>query len=210
MRVSNESRADRARIVNVYVVRHAQPERSTGLAYAVSPGPGLSACGRAQAASVARVIAARSAGARELTRVVASPFARARETADIIAGACGLEVETCQALVEQGPGEPWSDVERRVRAWWRGASMRAAGLVVVGHGATTNALLFTLGGKLDLTRMDADQNRTPQAGAWCIGVERRTGRTCRGELIWTPEDGTAEAFRQPGLKSTPLASPPRS
>jgi broad specificity phosphatase PhoE len=57
--------------------------------------PGLTAEGRHQAARLADLLAR-----EEPVAVLTSPLLRARETAEVIAGACGLEAEADERLVE--------------------------------------------------------------------------------------------------------------
>jgi phosphohistidine phosphatase len=74
-----------------YLVRHAEAEKSGGVADAarrLTPG------GRARFAAHAAALAP---GLR-LTRVLSSPLARARETAELLAAAAGVPVEILEAL----------------------------------------------------------------------------------------------------------------
>ncbi len=104
------------RPTRVLFVRHGTTPTTGAVLPGRAPGLHLADEGRAQAAAVARRIAATGT----VTAVYASPMERTRETAAPIARACGLRVHRHRGLVECDFGE-WTGRRladlRRLAAW---------------------------------------------------------------------------------------------
>ena len=82
----------------LYLIRHAMPDRSTGVPYNIMPGPPLTPIGQQEAVQTAFWL-----GGRSIERLFASPFDRARATAEAIAAQLGLAIDFTEALREGGP-----------------------------------------------------------------------------------------------------------
>src|SRR5262245_56286982 len=93
----------------IYLIRHAQPDRTKNIPYNTVPGPSLTPAAREEAAEAARWLAGRG-----IEYLFASPFARTVETADTLADQLGLPVTYVEALREAGPGETQERVRARV------------------------------------------------------------------------------------------------
>jgi broad specificity phosphatase PhoE len=102
----------------IYLVQHGEKDRDIG-------DPGLTECGRVQAAQVAERLS--QVG---LARVLSSPFRRARETAQIVARAAGivagrdLTVAVDVRLRERMNWEPGRAVEEFMAQWQRSTDDR--------------------------------------------------------------------------------------
>ena len=64
----------------LYLIRHAAPDRSTGVPYHTMPGPPLTPIGQQEAVQTAYWL-----DGRGIERLLASPFHRTRATAEAIA-----------------------------------------------------------------------------------------------------------------------------
>lgn len=89
----------------LHLVRHGEVHNPDHVVYADLDGFGLSATGRAQAASAARRLAA-----EPIDVIVSSPLQRARETAAPIAAALGRQVTEDARLLEWHLGRRWAGV----------------------------------------------------------------------------------------------------
>jgi 2,3-bisphosphoglycerate-dependent phosphoglycerate mutase len=165
----------------IYLVRHAAPDRTTGVPYNIEPGPPLTALGQLEARQVAAWLAARG-----IERIIASPFARTAATADAIAEALELDVDYVAALREGGPGESLEQVQARIAELYAQLDDSALGVVaLVTHGACVRGLLFhTTAGKINLAGHFYDHgNHAPTAGVW---HGQRTEAGWRWELAFRP------------------------
>ncbi len=164
-----------------YLIRHAAPEKGTGIRYDVPPGPPLSPEGREEAQRAAAFLAA-----REVQRLFSSPLVRARDTAGIIGHALRLQPILDERLAEQRSDETFEVVIARVRAFWEEHIAEDGGpLALVTHGSPIRALLTVLGdGRLDWSRYQfADNNIVPTAGIWQV---ERVADGWKLELIFVP------------------------
>src|SRR5262245_27912710 len=93
----------------LYLIRHAAPDRTTAMLYNVLPGPPLTPEGEREAAQTARWLAGRG-----LQHLLTSPFARARATAEAAAAEAGLPLTFVDALREGSPGESADQIRARV------------------------------------------------------------------------------------------------
>jgi len=165
----------------LYLIRHAAPDRSTGVPYNIMPGPPLTALGQQEAVQTAYWI-----GGRGIERLFASPFDRTRATAEALAAQLGIEITFTEALREGGPGETMAQIGERMAellAQLDDSPLRNAALVT--HGAPIRALLLhTTGDRIDLKPHAYDSgNCAPTAGVW----HGRRGDNCwKWELAFRP------------------------
>jgi broad specificity phosphatase PhoE len=148
----------------LYLVRHATPDRSIVMPYNVLPGPPLTPAGQQEAEQTARWLAD-----RHVEHLLASTFARARATAEALSDAVGLPVTFVDALREGGPGENMEQIRARVAellAQIEDSPLQRVALV--SHGACIRALLqHTTDNRIDLAGHIYDNgNCTPAAGVW--------------------------------------------
>ena len=160
----------------LYLIRHAAPDRSTGVPYHTMPGPPLTPIGQQEAVQTAYWL-----GGRGIERLLASPFDRTRATAEAIAAQLGLEITFAEALREGAPGETMERISARTAELLTqldDSPLRSAALV--SHGAPIRALLLhTTGDRIDLKSHTYDfGNCAPTAGVW-------HGR--RGDNCWVWE-----------------------
>lgn len=168
-------------LAELYLIRHAAPNRDLKLPYNILPGPPLTPVGEQEAAQTARWLVGHN-----IEHLLASPFARARATAEAVAEALELPLMIVDALREGGPGETNEQIRARVAellAQIDDSPLRCVGLV--SHGAPIRALLLhTTDGRIDLSRHVYDYgNNTPTAGVW-HGVRGEAG--WRWELVFRP------------------------
>ncbi|HJZ47006.1 MAG TPA: histidine phosphatase family protein [Roseiflexaceae bacterium] len=165
----------------LYLIRHATPDRTTGVPYNIMPGPPLAPIGQQEAVQTAYWLAGRG-----VERLLASPFDRTRATAETIAGQLGLEITFAEALREGGPGETMEQIRARMAellAQLDDSPLHNAALIT--HGAPIRALLLhTTGDRIDLKPHAYDNgNCTPTAGVW----HGRRGDNCwKWELAFRP------------------------
>jgi 2,3-bisphosphoglycerate-dependent phosphoglycerate mutase len=166
----------------LYLVRHAAPNRGLGVPYNVMPGPPLTEIGHQEAAQTACWLAGRG-----VEQLLASPFDRTRATAEAIGGALGLPVTFAEALREGGPGEKMDQIRERMAellGQLNDSPLRCVALV--SHGAPIRALLLhTTGERIDLKPHVYDNgNCAPHAGIW----HGRRGDNCwLWELVYRPQ-----------------------
>jgi 2,3-bisphosphoglycerate-dependent phosphoglycerate mutase len=160
----------------LYLVRHAAPDRTLAMPYNVLPGPPLTPAGEIEAAQTARWLADRG-----VQHLLASPFARARATAEAVAAETNLPLTFVDALREGGPGENMDQVRARVAELFAQVEDSPLSRVaLVTHGACIRGLLqHTTESRIDLTGHVYDNgNCAPTAGVW---------RGTRADGRWTWE-----------------------
>ena len=171
----------------LYLIRHAQPDRSTGVPYNVMPGPQLTPIGRQEAVQTAFWL-----GGRGIERLFASPFDRTRATAEAIASQLGLEIGFTESLREGGPGETMERIGARMAELLTQLDDSPLRIVaLVSHGAPIRALLLhTTGDRIDLKPHTYDYgNCAPTAGVW----HGRRGDNCwKWELVFRPAADVAQ------------------
>lgn len=148
----------------IYLVRHAAPDRSLAMPYNVLPGPPLTATGRQEAGQTA--IWLRN---RQIERLIASPFERTSATASAISDAIEVPITFADSLREGGPGEPHDKIRTRIvelLAQLDDSDVRCVALVT--HGICVRSLLMhTTGDRIDLSKHVYDyNNNAPTAGVW--------------------------------------------
>lgn len=177
----------------LFLVRHAAPDRSLNIPYYVPPGPPLAAQGHAEAAQAAAWLAARG-----IEQIIASPFERTSQTAAALAEWLGLDLTFTSALQEGAPGEPFAHIRARVTellAQLDDGPLRRIALVT--HGACVRALLLhTTNDRIDLRGHAYDNgNCAPTAGIW-RGVRAADG--WQWTLAFRPAAVTPAHIYEPG------------
>lgn len=160
-------------ISTIYLIRHAQPDRTTSVRYDLEPGPPLTPTGVQEAHQAATWLAAHG-----LEYLFCSPFARTSQTGDMIADQLGLPISYVKALSEHAPGEAMQQIRERVAELL--TQLDDSPLLVIGlvtHGACIKAILLnTTDDKIDLSKHTYDYgNHAPTAGIW---------RGVRGDQGW--------------------------
>jgi 2,3-bisphosphoglycerate-dependent phosphoglycerate mutase len=168
----------------LFLVRHAAPDRTTGVPYNIVPGPPLTPAGHQEAVQAAHWLKGRG-----IEQVFCSPFTRTRSTAEAVADALELEVALVEKLGEGAPGETLPQVRARVAELvdqLEDTPLRRVALVT--HGACVQGVLqHTTRDAIDLTNHRYDfGNCSPTAGIW-HGVKE--GGVWRWELAFRPDLG---------------------
>lgn len=148
----------------LYLIRHATPDRSMKIPYNVHPGPPLTADGRQEAVQTAIWLQDRS-----IEHLFASPFERTRETADIIVDRLGSPFTYLHALREGAPGETMDQIRARmVELFTRLDAGPLQRVAIISHGAPILTLLqHTTENRIDLSKHNYDNgNNTPASGVW--------------------------------------------
>jgi len=174
--ISQKGEKQSSMLEEIYLVRHAAPDRGLGIPYHTPPGPPLTPAGYQEAAQTGRWLVGRG-----VERLFASPFDRTRATAEAIGGALGLPVTLAEGLREGAPGETLDQIRARMVELlnqFDDSPLRRAALV--SHGAPIRTLLqHTTGDRIDLRAHVYDNgNCAPTAGVW-------HGR--RGDHCWVWE-----------------------
>ena len=165
----------------LYLVRHAAPNRGSGVPYHIHPGPPLTPIGEREAIQTGQWL--RNRGIEQL---FASPFLRTRTTAEAISLELELPITFAEALREGAPGEKMEQIRARLAelfAQINDSPIRCATLV--SHGAPIRALLeYTTNDRIDLKPHTYDYgNCSPPAGVW----HGRRGDHCWiWELVFRP------------------------
>lgn len=151
-------------IEELFIIRHATPDRGLKVPYATMPGPPLTERGHEEAVQAAAWLSGYG-----LEALFASPFERARQTASIIGTVLALPVTPCESLREMAPGETFDATRARVVELLPALDdglLRRVGLI--SHGACIKALLLhTTGDRIDLKQHVYDNgNHAPTAGIW--------------------------------------------
>lgn len=151
-------------IDELYLVRHAAPDRTTGVPYQLPPGPPLTPLGAHEAVQTGAWLAGRG-----IEQLLTSPFTRTRQTAAALEQALGLPATLAEALREGAPGEKLEQIGERTAELLRqldDSPLRCVALV--SHGAPIRTILeYTTAGKIDLKPHSYDNgNCAPTAGVW--------------------------------------------
>ena len=166
----------------LYLVRHAAPDRGTSVPYHTLPGPPLTAIGEQEAIQTGQWL--RNRGIQQL---FASPFIRTRSTAEAISSELELPITFAEALREGAPGEKMDQIRARMAELLTqldDSPLRCVALV--SHGAPIRALLeHTSNDRIDLKPHVYDYgNCSPTAGVW----HGRRGESCwTWELVFRPD-----------------------
>jgi 2,3-bisphosphoglycerate-dependent phosphoglycerate mutase len=160
----------------LFLVRHAAPDRGLGVPYNIVPGPPLTAAGQQEAVQAAHWLKSRG-----IEQIFSSPFQRTRTTAETIAQALELEFTLLEKLGEGAPGETLANIRTRVAELveqLEDTPLRRVALVT--HGACVQGILqHTTRDRIDLTHHRYDHgNCSPTAGIW---------RGVKQDGVWTWE-----------------------
>jgi 2,3-bisphosphoglycerate-dependent phosphoglycerate mutase len=166
----------------LFLIRHAAPDRTTGLPYTVMPGPPLTLRGEEEAVQAGHWLRDRG-----IERLLSSPFTRTVATATVIGQLIGLTPTVIEALREVAPGEQHSEVRARIADLINqldDTPLQRVALVTHG-GCILAALHYTTGDRIDLSGHRYDNgNHAPTAGIW-HGV--RTDQGWRWSLAFRPD-----------------------
>ncbi len=169
-------------LTELFLIRHAEPDRTTGLPYAVMPGPPLTLRGEEEAVQAGHWLRGRG-----IERLLSSPFTRARVTAATIGQLIGLEPTLIETLREVAPGETHPEVRARIADLLNqldDSTLQRVALVT--HGSCILAALqHTTNDRIDLSGHRYDYgNHTPTSGVW-HGL--RTDHGWRWSLAFRPD-----------------------
>jgi 2,3-bisphosphoglycerate-dependent phosphoglycerate mutase len=172
-------------IHELFLIRHAAPDRATGVPYNIQPGPPLTPAGHQEAVQAADWLRGRS-----VEHIFSSPFLRTRATAEAVQHALEVGMTFVDKLGEGAPGETLAQVRTRVSELLDqldDSPLRS--IAIVSHGACILGLLqHTTNDTIDLSAHRYDHgNNTPTAGIW-HGVRTESG--WKWTLAFRPEQGT--------------------
>jgi 2,3-bisphosphoglycerate-dependent phosphoglycerate mutase len=173
----------------LFLIRHAMPDRAMRVPYNIPPGPPLTEQGKREAEELAEWLEGRG-----LEQLLVSPFERTSATAAAVVERLGIEATFVEALREGGPGESMDKIRARVAevlAQVDDSPLQRVGFVT--HGACVKALLeYTTLNRIDLRSHVYDHgNCAPTAGVW---HGTRFDHMWRWELIWRPSAPTPEGI----------------
>ena len=166
----------------IYILRHAAPDRTSSIPYNIPPGPPLTAIGRKEALQAGMFLQHRAIDA-----VYVSPFMRTRQTAAIVSEHMTAPFAYVESIKEGAPGESHRDIRARVRSLLDEITQRnVARAMLVTHGCCVLATLQeTTNDTIDLSGHKYDYgNHSPTAGIW-HGVCQESGLYA-WELVFTP------------------------
>lgn len=162
----------------VYLIRHADPDRTTGLPYQTLPGPGLTGQGEHEARLLGRFLLWRAGllwvSPMERTRMMAALM-----QAEVVrARGVDLSFRTDPRLIESQPGEGVSAIRARMLAAFNEAAIHSYNYIehvaLVTHGGPLAVLLEALGmPDADLVaHLAACDNGSPLPTAGVLRCER--------------------------------------
>jgi broad specificity phosphatase PhoE len=169
-------------VQEIFVLRHAAPDRTTTTPYNVVPGPPLTPIGRREALQAGIWL-----GKRQVDAAYVSPFARTRQTAAIVSEHLFAPFAYVDDIQEGAPGEQHASVRTRVRAFLDLLDRKPLQRVlVVTHGCCVLATLeVTTDDRIDLRGHTYDYgNKSPTAGIW--HGQRQGDGLFAWELAFTP------------------------
>ena len=169
-------------VQEIFVLRHAAPDRGSGVPYNVVPGPPLTPVGRQEALQAGLWL-----GKQTISAAFVSPFARTRQTAAIVSEHVFAPFAYVDELQEGAPGEAHTSVRARVRTFLAVLDTKALpSVLLVTHGCCVLATLeVTTDDTIDLRAHTYDYgNKSPTAGIW-YGQRASDGRF-NWNLAFTP------------------------
>ena len=179
---------DEDMVQEIYILRHAAPDRGSSIPYNVPPGPPLTAIGRREAAQAAEFLRERA-----IDVAYVSPFVRTRQTATIVSEQVSFPFSYVEGIRESAPGETHQQVRARVQEFLTTLDTRDVGRVLlVTHGCCVLATLqLTTNDTIDLSGHSYDYgNQSPTAGIW-HGVRNPDG-LYSWQLVFTPQAANQE------------------
>jgi 2,3-bisphosphoglycerate-dependent phosphoglycerate mutase len=159
-------------VQEIYVLRHAAPDRTSTIPYNIPPGPALTAVGQREARQAAQWLRDRA-----IDIAYVSPFHRTRQTALIVSEQLRMPFSILEEIREGAPGEQHDMVRTRIRGVLATLDQVApARVMLVTHGCCVLATLqLTTNDTIDLSQHRYDYgNQSPTAGIW-HGVRRSDG-----------------------------------
>ncbi len=159
-------------VQEIYLLRHAAPDRASTIAYNVPPGPPLTAIGQREAQQAAQWLRNRT-----IDIAYVSPFQRTRQTATIVSEQLLIPFSYLDDIREGAPGEDHHKVRARIHALLQQLDTQpATHVMLVTHGCCVLATLqLTTNDTIDLSMHRYDYgNQSPTAGIW-HGVRRDDG-----------------------------------
>jgi 2,3-bisphosphoglycerate-dependent phosphoglycerate mutase len=151
-------------LTDIFLIRHATPDRSTRIPYRVAPGPGLTAAGKDEARQAGRFLANKA-----IEHLFVSPFTRTSETAEQLVAIIGLPVTFTRLIEENSIDEDHQRVQRRTSEFLHSLDEAAFQRVgIVSHGWPIRQMLIALThGQVHLdSYCDQNGNPLPPAGIW--------------------------------------------
>lgn len=173
---------DEDMVHEIYILRHAAPDRTSSIPYNIPPGPPLTAIGRKEALQAGVFLQN-----RQIDAVYVSPFMRTRQTAAIVSEHVVAPFAYVDSIKEGAPGESHRDIRARVRGLLDELNGRViSSVMLVTHGCCVLATLQeTTNDAIDLSGHKYDYgNHSPTAGIW-HGVRQATG-VYAWDLVFTP------------------------
>jgi 2,3-bisphosphoglycerate-dependent phosphoglycerate mutase len=166
---------------DVFLVRHGEPNRTTGIPYRAPPGPGLCEQGRNEARQAAAFLAD-----KQIEHVFVSPYTRAMQTAEELVAQLALPQSTAPLIAEYRLDE--TEEQLRARMAQFAAELVAAPytrVAVVSHAAPIGELL------LEMTQQPREWlpvnevgHPLPTGGIWHVW---RVGEAWEAALVFPPE-----------------------
>lgn len=172
-------------LTDLYLVRHAQPDRKTGVEYRALPGPGLTSVGQQQAREAAAFLQNKA-----LEHLFVSPYVRAIQTAEQVIETLPLPIAYTTLVAEHSLTESDEQVRTRVLQFIDSLSgLDLSCIAVISHGSPIKQLLLALtDNTVDLSvYRDTHNNHLPPAGIWHI---HHDGTAWQAALVFKPSEGT--------------------
>jgi broad specificity phosphatase PhoE len=165
---------------DVFLVRHGEPHRNTGVPYRAPPGPELCAQGYDEARQAATFLAD-----KQIEHLFVSPYTRAMQTAEELVTRLGLPLSTAPLIAEYRLDETEEQLRQRVAQFAAElAAVPYTCVAVVSHAAPIGELL------LELTQqprgwlpVDAQGHPLPTGGIWHVW---RANETWEAALVFQP------------------------
>jgi 2,3-bisphosphoglycerate-dependent phosphoglycerate mutase len=162
---------------DIFLVRHGEPDRTTGIPYRVPPGPGLCEQGWNQARQAAAFLAD-----KQLEHLFVSPYARTMQTAEVLVTDLGLPLSTAPLVAEYRPDETAEQLHERSAQFVRKLlTVPYRCVAVVSHAATIFELLLELTHEpAEAFPVDEMGHPLPTGGIWHVW---RAGEGWKAALV---------------------------
>jgi broad specificity phosphatase PhoE len=182
-RNGNENKREQRRVgvlSDMFLVRHGEPNRNTGVPYRAPPGPGLCAQGRDEARQAAAFLAD-----KQIEHLFVSPYTRAMETAEEIVTQLGLPLSTAPLVAEYRLDETEGQLRERLAQFANElATVPYTRVAVVSHAAPIGELLLELTQQpREWLPVDAMGHPLSTGSIWHVW---RVGETWQAELVFQP------------------------
>jgi 2,3-bisphosphoglycerate-dependent phosphoglycerate mutase len=169
-------------LTDIYLIRHAAPDRSQRIDYHTPPGPDLTAQGREEARQAAAFLAERG-----LEQLYVSPFARTHQTADVLVATLQIPVTFTSLVAEHAVRESVEQVRARVGELLHSLDQGEQRVIgIVSHGSPIKEMLLLLTeGRVQITQTFPQGNPAPTAGIWHVQRSAEDGQW-HATLIFQP------------------------